>query len=188
VARLIVKNSLYEKLRDHPVTVYATGDDCYPNTISDALSLLSTFVKSKKDTTTDDAMVSYHKKADDIDANNQDEAIPDDLHVTVEGANYTINEDTNKDVEPHRDHVTFSATVMASVIAEATEEAINDQFIGASFGQLQDVDDVYEDDAPDLVCCAHILDHDDVYDDHGIDSPDFVIDANINAKSRNERI
>jgi hypothetical protein len=77
---------------------------------------------------------------------------------------------------------------MASVIAEATKEAINDQFIGASFGQLQDVDDVYEDDEPDLVCCAHILDNDDVYGDHGIDSPDFVIDANIKARSRNERI
>jgi hypothetical protein len=47
---------------------------------------------------------------------------------------------------------------MASIIAEATTEADDDQFIGASFAQLQDVDDVYEDDEPDLVVCAHIID------------------------------
>jgi hypothetical protein len=52
----------------------------------------------------------------------------------------------------------YAATVMASVIAEASAEANEDQFIGGSLTQLQDVDDAYEDDKPDVVVCAHIVD------------------------------
>ena len=45
---------------------------------------------------------------------------------------------------------------MATVIAEATKEADNDRFFGASFAQLQDVDDIYDDNEPDFVTCAHV--------------------------------
>jgi hypothetical protein len=41
---------------------------------------------------------------------------------------------------------------MAVIIAEATAETELNHFIGASFAQLHDVDDVYEDDEPDIVC------------------------------------
>jgi hypothetical protein len=46
---------------------------------------------------------------------------------------------------------------MASVIAEASADAEEDQFLGAGFAQLQYVEDVYEDDEPDLVCYVHII-------------------------------
>jgi hypothetical protein len=45
--------------------------------------------------------------------------------------------------------------------------------------------DVYEDNEPGLVCCAHVVDID---NDNGIDVPDFVIDSNINAEANNEVI
>jgi hypothetical protein len=56
-------------------------------------------------------------------------------------------------------HVTFSATVMAGIISKATAEADEDQFLGANFAQLQEVEDVYHDDEPDVVCYAHIIDN-----------------------------
>jgi hypothetical protein len=74
---------------------------------------------------------------------------------------------------------------MASVINEATANADSNQFMGASFAQLQDVDDVYEDDEPNIVCYAHVVD---LEDDKGVDVPDFVADANINAEDNNKRI
>jgi hypothetical protein len=74
---------------------------------------------------------------------------------------------------------------MASVIAEATADINEDQFIGASFAQLHDVGDVYEDNEPDLVCCAHIVD---MANDNGVDVPDFVMDANIKAEEHNEMV
>jgi hypothetical protein len=74
--------------------------------------------------------------------------------------------------------------VMAAIIAEATAETEMDQFVGASFALLQDVDDVYEDDEPDIVCCAHVVDPE---NDNGVDIPDFVADANNNAEEQNEK-
>jgi hypothetical protein len=142
VARLIVKNSLNDKLRDHLVTVFATGDDCYPNTISDALSLLSTFVKSKKDTTTDDAVVSYHETAEEGNTIDYDDTIPDDSNDVSDDNNGDINESVDKDEDLHNNRVTFSAMVMTAVINEATADADEEQFIGASFSQLQEVNDV----------------------------------------------
>jgi hypothetical protein len=68
VAKLIVKNSLNIKLREHLVTAYSTGDsNCYPITISDALSLLSTFVRSGKEASEEDDMVSYHETNVELD-------------------------------------------------------------------------------------------------------------------------
>jgi thiamine monophosphate synthase len=48
---------------------------------------------------------------------------------------------------------------MASIIVEATADADDDQFIGASVGQLQEVSNVYKGNEPDLVICAHIIDN-----------------------------
>jgi hypothetical protein len=44
---------------------------------------------------------------------------------------------------------------------------------------------VYEDDEPDLVCCAHVAD---LEDDKGVNIPDFVTDANITAEEQNKKI
>jgi hypothetical protein len=74
---------------------------------------------------------------------------------------------------------------MASVINEATAEADEDIFIGASFAQLQEVDDVYEDNEPGVVCCAHVVD---LENDNGVDIPEFVIDANNKAEEHNKRV
>jgi hypothetical protein len=56
------------------------------------------------------------------------------------------------------------AAVMAVVIAEATADIDNNKFFGASFAQLQEVDDAYEDDEANLVCYAHITDTNRAYD------------------------
>jgi hypothetical protein len=47
---------------------------------------------------------------------------------------------------------------MATIISEAIAEDDDYQFFGASFAQLQDEEDVYDDDEPDVVCCAHVID------------------------------
>jgi hypothetical protein len=68
IIALIVKNSLNNQLRDHLMTSYSTTKgDCYPKTINDALSLLSTFAKQNKDTSTEEAVVSFHETATDTD-------------------------------------------------------------------------------------------------------------------------
>jgi hypothetical protein len=48
------------------INSYSTSnDECYPNTINDAISLLSTFANQGKDNNTDEAMVSYHEASSD---------------------------------------------------------------------------------------------------------------------------
>jgi hypothetical protein len=74
VARLIVKNSLNDKLQTHLLTVVVTGDDCYPNSVNDALSILSTFAKTKKESAAEDATVSYHEATQEEDPIEVDEA------------------------------------------------------------------------------------------------------------------
>jgi hypothetical protein len=182
VARLIIKNSLNEQLREYLVHTYSVNNNsCYPNTISDAVSLLSTFTKapinSNSAVTPVDAIVSYHEteeenviEFDDVSLTD----IPDD-----DDGNH-VDSDIDQDKQ-----VSFEASVMANVIAEASAAADEDQFFGASFAGLQDVEDVYEDDEPDLVCYAHVVDPE---NDNGIDVPDFVTDANNNAEEHNEMI
>jgi hypothetical protein len=58
-------------------------------------------------------------------------------------------------------------------------------FLNASFEQLQDVEDGYEDNEPDVVCCAHIVD---LENDNGVDVPEFVMDANNNGEEHNRRV
>jgi hypothetical protein len=177
-----VKNSLNDKLRAHLITVFATGDNCYPNTISDALSLLTTFAKTKKKAAAEDAMVSYHETAKEVDMMECDDDVHEDSESIPNDLDDTINRD---EVNPPDIHVSFSEHVMASIIAEATADDDEDHFIGASFAQLQEVDDAYADDEPDLVCCAHVVD---LEDDKGVDVPDFVTDANNIAEEQNKRI
>jgi hypothetical protein len=128
VARLIVKNSLNDRLRKHLITSFSTGDDCYSNTINDALSLLSTFIKTKKDTTSEDAVVSYHDTTEEDDIIDDDDTILDDPDIIDDD----VADDTNDDIEMKEEeshdnikdnHATFNATVMASVISEATADA-----------------------------------------------------------------
>jgi hypothetical protein len=132
--------------------------------------------------TEDDAIVACHEKFDsngddvDIDINNNNQQ-PDIIEVN----DVSQADDTHDNEEVHHD--IFYATVMASVIAKATADIDEDQFIGASFPQLQDVDDLYEENEPDLVCCAHIVD---MTNDNGVDIPDFVMDTNIKAEEHNE--
>jgi hypothetical protein len=159
VARLVVKNSINKRLKQHLINSYSTSnDECYPNTINDAISLLSTFANQGKDNNTDEAMVSYHEASSDT--NHIDDSSYNDEPVEFEETNSEINDDTVDDIgsaEVDTRHVAFDAVVMASIIAEATQDADKDQFLGSSFAQLQEVDDAYQDDELDVVCYAHVI-------------------------------
>jgi hypothetical protein len=184
VARLIIKNSLNSNARAELMKTYSVNNNsCYPNTISEALSLLVTFKMepiTNNNRTEDEATVSYHEAVDPVVE--YDAVIdPDDDSIHTDHVNDIIDNDKSTENAPR---VRFDATVMASVINEATANADEDQFIGASFAQLQDVDDVYEDDEPDVVCCAHVAYE---LDDEG-DEPIFVTEANNNAELHNERV
>jgi hypothetical protein len=132
--------------------------------------------------------VSYHETVDPVDSNdcditNNDSNNHQDPDIIEKNDNsHAVNTIKNNNEDTLQ--VNFNATVMASVISEASLDTDNDQFIGASFAQLQDVDDVYEDDEPDIVCYAHVA-----YElDDKEDEPVFVTEANNNAEVRNERI
>jgi hypothetical protein len=180
VARLIIKNSLNDNARQELAKTYSVNNHtCYPNSICEALSLLATFkMEPINNNRTPDAVVSYHETVDtDLDKVDHQ---PDVVEI-----NDTETDDNDDSVEGNTHQVTFDASVMAAIIEEATANADDDQFIGASFAQLQDVDDVYEDNEPDIVCCAHVVDFE---DDNGVDTPEFVSDANNNAEENNKRI
>jgi hypothetical protein len=122
------------------MTSYSTTkDDCYPNTISDALLLLSTFVKQSKDVPSEDAVVSYHESTpsadddddlsdpedDDFECNDDtadEEVIVDDEEVVTDNDSNAVVDIDNEEKDGNI-HVTFNATVMAAVIAEATADA-----------------------------------------------------------------
>jgi hypothetical protein len=208
VARLIIKNSLNEQLREYLVHTYSVNNNsCYPNTISDAVSLLSTFTKApavnNNTAAVADAVVSYHEADEDTieyDDVSQSDVLEDN---DVDHVNNNIDhdddhdetEDTNKQVS-FETTVKADATVMAAVIAEAAADVEDTKFFGASFAQIQEVDDVYEDDEPDLVCYAHVTDTDLAYDigsvqyelDDDGDEPIFVTDANNNAEIQNQML
>jgi hypothetical protein len=165
VARLIIKNSMNKRLREHLVTAYSTTkDECYPNTISDALSLLSTFAKQGQDTPPADAVVSYHESATDI-IQHDEPTLPEKINSEN---NNDIVDSINNDEKDNTARVNFNEHVMAAIIYEATADADEDQFLGASFTQLQDIDDVYHNNESDIVCCAHIIDNN--LDDDNCDS------------------
>jgi hypothetical protein len=187
VARLIIKNSLNERLREQLVQTYSVNNNtCYPNTISEAISLLSTFKKSTNNNGNNgngstvikqDAMVSYHESnvpnADaDINFNDDDQTQSANLADAI----------VDWEVDNTR-HVSFEANVMANIIAEATaDDAANEQFIGASFSQQQNADDAYASDEPDIVCCAHVVDtvtSDDVTVLPNIEYPDHMKDFEL---------
>jgi hypothetical protein len=127
--------------------------------------------------------VSYHETVDPVDNDyyyitNNDSNDHQNLDIIECNDSIRVIDNSDNNNSDGR-QVTFSATVMASVISEATLEANNDQFIGASFAQLQDVDD-----EPDIVCYAHVAYE---LDDEG-DEPIFVTEANNNAEVHNEMI
>jgi hypothetical protein len=181
IARLIVKDSLNNRLRDHLMTSYSTTKGyCYPSTINDALSLLSTFAKQNKDTSTEEAVVSYHETATDTDHEEDITYDPviegieyedDDDNIIIDYDDEVDVEDTDTVEDTSHNCVTSNATVMAAVITEATAEADDDQFLGGNFTQLQDVDDVYDDNEPDIVICVHVINTNHLDDDyaHGND-------------------
>jgi hypothetical protein len=168
----MIKNSLNKRLREYLVQTFSVNNNtCYPNTISDAISLLTTFNKggdvsngSNDNVSKEEACVAYHETL--TSDNNDTDTIVDDT-IEHDEAGITINDDIdttdigNNMTEPVNEeeipHVTFNESVMATIIAEATAEADQNQFIGASFGQLQEVDEVYEEDEPDIVVSAHII-------------------------------
>jgi hypothetical protein len=184
VARLIIKNSLNNRARNELSETYSvTNDKCYPNSISEALSLLATFKSAPNNNPSsngtsnpvpgEDAVVSYH------------ETNEHDAHDTTTKDEANHHDNANKDVVINP-HVSFEATVMAAIVAEATAEEDSDQFFGASFAQLQDVADAYEDNEPDIVVSAHVVDNNDAPDPEYV--PDFVNEANNNATENNARV
>jgi hypothetical protein len=198
VARLIIKNSLNDNARAELVKTYSVNNNsCYPNTVSEALSLLVTFKmkpgnnnnnNNNNNRIEDEAVVSYHETVDPVDNDdyyitNNDSNEHQNLDIIECNDSIHVIDNSNNNSSDGR-QVTFSVTVMVSVISEATFEANNDRFIGASFAQLQDVDDVYKDDEPDIVCYAHVAYE---LDDEGCE-PIFVTEANNNAEVHNERI
>jgi hypothetical protein len=173
VARLIIKNSSNDRARNELLETYSVNNNtCYPNTVSEALSLLATFKKQTSNNANtkaeEDVVVSYHETIESYDDH------PDDITSMVDDVitnTDDITSDTDDDIIIHdsndiiEDSISdaaceTTATVMAAVIAEATAEANQDQFFGVSFEQLQDVEDAYEDNEPDVVCSAHIADID----------------------------
>jgi hypothetical protein len=180
VARLIIKNSLNDNARQELAKTYSVNNHtCYPNSVCEALSLLATFKMDPIiNNRTPYAVVSYHETVD-ADLSEVDHQ-PDIVAI-----NDTEINDNDNSTEDDTRQVTFDASVMAAIIEEATANANDDLFISASFAQLQDVDDMYEDNEPDIVCCAHIVD---VENDNGVDIPIFVADANNKAEEHNEKI
>jgi hypothetical protein len=154
VRQLMIKYLLNKQLREHLVQTFSVDNStCYPNTISDAISLLTTFNKgddasnrSNDNVSKEEAYVAYHETL--TDDNDDTDTIVDDT-IKQDEAGITINDDIeptdigNNMTEPVDEedipHVTFNESVMATIIAEATAEADQNQFIVASFGQLQEV-------------------------------------------------
>jgi hypothetical protein len=77
VARLIIKNSSNDRSRNELLETYSVNNNtCYPNTVSEALSLLATFKKQTSNNANmkaeEDAVVSYHETVDSYDAHSDD--------------------------------------------------------------------------------------------------------------------
>ena len=85
-------------------------------------------------------------------------SVPDPVSSIQEEAEENLSDPEQELTIEELPPVEFNASVMATVIAEATKEADEDRFFGASFAQLQDVDDIYDDNEPDFVTCAHVVD------------------------------
>jgi hypothetical protein len=130
----------------------------------------------------EEAAISYHEIAHDIDIIPDNDIDHHDNTITDDATDFK-DPDINDTLDETIDNC--EADVMAAIIAEATAETELDPFVGASFALLQGVNGVYEDDEPDIVCYAHIVDPE---NDMGIDIPDFVTDANNNAEESNDKI
>jgi hypothetical protein len=135
IARLIIKNSINDRAREQLLETYSVNNStCYPNTISEALSLLSTF-KNQKPTSNgnsnkkadDGAVVSYHEATNEDDANTDDIVHPDNVsHEESDAEDNSSTIDAEDEYITENKSVTFDAHVMASVIAEATTDVDDD--------------------------------------------------------------
>jgi hypothetical protein len=104
--------------------------------------VLTTFAKTKKETVAEDATVSYHETAGEIDVIECSNAVPDDpefIPSELEDSNDPIDNTTdanaNGEVIPSNNHISFSKHVMVSVIAEDTVDD-DDRTQGNPFGLL----------------------------------------------------
>jgi hypothetical protein len=117
VAQLIVKNSSNKRLKEHLITAYSTTkDECYPNTISDALSLLSTFAKQGQNIPSVDAVVSYHESTTDV-IQNDESTLPEEM---ISESNNDVIETIDNNKEDNTSHVSFNEHIMAAIISEAS--------------------------------------------------------------------
>jgi hypothetical protein len=140
IARLIVKNSLNEVLRQQLVQTFSViNNTCYPNSIIEAVSLLSTFKKQVNNANgnanarSEEAVISYHKIAHDIDIIPDNDIDHHDNTITDDATDFKYP-DINDTLDETIDNC--EADVMAAIIAEATAETELDQFVGASFALL----------------------------------------------------
>jgi hypothetical protein len=81
------------------VTTHSTTkEECYPDTISDALALLFTFVNQGKDISNDDAVVPYHETTSDIIPNDENplpEETTSNCNDDIVGETVNVEEDNN---------------------------------------------------------------------------------------------
>ena len=162
IARLIIKTSLNDWAREQLSETFSVNNStCYPNTISEALSLLSTF-KNQKSKKEEVAVVLYNEATADDTVDTVD--LPPINDNTPDNSIQDVTTTTNHDVNDINDSIAaededkFEAQVMTSIIAEATAQVADNCFFGASFATLQDVDDAFDKNEPDLVCYAHMVD------------------------------
>ena len=101
--------------------------------------------------------MSYHETVNPVIENDVEDIIPNDTPTHEEPNIEPVIEETEECTDTNQ--ADFNATVMASIISEATAEADEEMFIGASFAGLQDADEAYDDNEPDLLCFAHVVDH-----------------------------
>jgi hypothetical protein len=104
VARLIIKNSSNDRDRNELLEKYSVNNNtCYPNTVSEALSLLATFKKQTSNNANrkaeEDVVVSYHETVDSYDAHSDDiTSIVDDDIISNDNITSNIDDDIiNKD-------------------------------------------------------------------------------------------
>jgi hypothetical protein len=111
VAGLIIKNSLNDNARHELAKTYSVNNHtCYPNTVCEALSLLATFkMKPANNNRTPEAVVSYHEAVETVISDvDQIPDVNEDIHIK--------NDDKEDRTEADLRRITFSETVMASII------------------------------------------------------------------------
>jgi hypothetical protein len=120
VGRLMIKNSLNKRLREYLVQTFSVSNNaCYPNTISDAVLLLTAFNKgsdaSNDNVPKEDVTVSYHETATNTDTDDTTEINDIEYNNTKDISNDVndtegINNDVECSTEKGVSCVTFNET------------------------------------------------------------------------------